>query len=194
IEAPTSNPELRAKKRAAAEAALAEVKEKDPRDLNAFGHIARLRSEDPQSRPVNGDLAFKTRAELEARAGREVAEVAFAMREPGRFHDGVVETDKGFHIIKLSGRESPLDLKFADVKDAIRTRLIYEKRAQNYNKFIADLQQRAGLKIDDKVLEGIKIDLGAPTPSGPPNLPLPPAPANRINPDAAAAVPAPAGQ
>ncbi len=192
IEAPEADKELRAKKRAAAEAALAEVKEKDGRDINAFGHIVRLRSEDPQSRPVNGDLTYKSREELEARVGKEVADVAFSMRDLNRYHDGIIETPKGYHVIKLLGRESPLDMKFTDVREAIRTRLLYERRAQNYNRFIADLQQKAGLKIDEKVLEELKIDLGAPTPTKPPGLALPPAPANRVDAQPASGTGAPA--
>lgn len=181
IDAPAADQALRAKRRSAAEAALAEVKEKDTRDINAFGNIVRLRSDDPQSRPVNGDLAYKSRAELEARVGKEVADVAFSMRELNTIHDGIIETARGYHVIKLLGRESALDMKFADVREAIRTRLLYERRAQNYNKFIEELQQKAGLKIDENALAAINVDLGAPTPTRPPGLALPAAPANRVN-------------
>lgn len=182
IDAPASDPALRAKKRAAAEAALDEVREKDARDVNAFGHIVRLRSEDQQSRPVHGDLAYKSREELTARVGAEVAEVAFSMRELNTFHDGIIETPQGYHIIKLLGRENALNLSFTDVRESIRTRLVYERRAKNYNDFIAELQKKAGLTIDEKVLESLKIDLGAPTPTKPLGMAPPPAPAARAEP------------
>ena len=166
--------DAKAKRRPAAEAALAEVKAKDGQDFQAFANAVKLRSEDQQSRAIGGDLHYLSREELEKRIGKEATEIAWGLREAGKIYDGLVETPEGFQILKMVGRESALDLKFEDVKEALRNRVVYSRRTENYNKFIADLEKKANLRVDQAALEKVQINLGAPTPSMPSELPLPP--------------------
>lgn len=173
FEAPAADAARRTEKKAAAEAALAELKAKDPREYNAFAEVARQRTEDPNAKPVGGDLHFLAREELAQRTSPEVAETGFGIIELGALHGAVVETPKGFYLVKLLGRENALDLKLADVRETIRNRIVFEKRSQNYQQFIAGLEKQAGLKIDTAVLNGIIIDAGSP----PPAAPVVPAPA-----------------
>lgn len=174
--APDSDPEKRKAQRAAAEAALAAVREKDAKDYAAFGELARTTSQDPASQSMGGDLQFLTRDALAQRAGAEVAAAAFEMKEMGRVLERVVETPKGFHALKLLGREAALDLPFEKVKDSIRGRLVYERRSESYKRFIDGVNTRAGLTVDAAALAAVPIDPGEANPEAP-RLPAPPAPA-----------------
>lgn len=169
--APADDAAKRKDRRAEAEAALATLREKDARDYSAFGALARKASEDVASRPLGGDLQFLSREELAQRAGTEVAEAAFSAPEMGRVLDRIVETPKGFHIVKVLGKENALDLAFEGVKDSIRQRLVHERRSSSYKSFLEGLNQKAELKIDAAVLEAIKVEAG---PGGPPPAAMPP--------------------
>jgi peptidyl-prolyl cis-trans isomerase C len=174
FEAAQNDAAKRKEKKAAAEAALAAVREKDAKDYGAFPELARRLSEDPASKPLGGDLQFLSKDDLAKRAGSEVAAVAFDTKEVGHVLDKVIETPTGFHLVKLNGRENALDLKFEGVRDSIRSRLIYEKRGDAYKKFLEGLNQKNGLSIDTAALEAVKIEAAAqPTP---PTGSMPPAP------------------
>jgi len=173
-----ADPEKRKAQRAAAEAALATVKEKDAKDYAAFGELARTASEDPGSKSMGGDLQFLSREALTTRAGAEVAAAAFELKEMGRVLEKVVETPQGFHALKLLGREAALDLPFEKVKDSIRGRLVYERRSESYKKFIEGVNTRAGLTVDAAALAAVSIDPGEANPEAArPAPPAPPAPA-----------------
>src|SRR5213078_4356345 len=93
----------RDKARAKAEALLAEVK-KDP---SKFAEIAKKSSEDPGSAPNGGDLDFFGRGAMT----KPFEDAAFALK-PGEI-SGVVQSDFGFHIIKLDsvrgGQKKPYE-------------------------------------------------------------------------------------
>ncbi|HEY3450272.1 MAG TPA: peptidylprolyl isomerase [Myxococcales bacterium] len=160
--APAEDAAKRKAQKAAAEAALAELKEKEPKDYGAFAEMARAKSEDPSTKPSGGDLSFLNREDLAKRVGQEFAEAAFTMKEMGKVLDKVVETPQGFHLVKLLGREAALDLKFDNVKDSIKSRLIYERRSDAYKKFLEDLNKKANLTVNKEALDAIKIDAAAP--------------------------------
>lgn len=192
FEAPATDPAARAGKRAAAEKALAEALRLEPVDYAAFGQLARELSEDAASKAEGGDLRFLTLEELTARAGAEVAEAAFALQGPGEVLRKLVETPKGFHVVKMLGRENPLDLKLEEVRDAVKSRIVFERRSESYQRFLAEIEKQAGLKIDTARLNELKID-SVPSSLPPGTLPL--APKSRVGAPAVAppAPPAPEG-
>lgn len=188
FEAPEKDAAKRKAQRAAAEAALAELKEKEPKDYGAFAELARAKSEDPASKTSGGDLSFLNREDLAKRVGQEFAEAAFSMKEMGKVLDKVVETPLGFHLVKLLGREAALDLKFDNVKDSIKSRLIYERRSDAYKKFLEDLNKKANLTVNKEALDAIKIDASAPPTPNVGALPparrpgMPPGPGGPVSP------------
>ncbi|MGC4122801.1 MAG: peptidyl-prolyl cis-trans isomerase [Myxococcales bacterium] len=162
FEAPAADAAKRKAQKAVAEAALAELKEKEPKDYGAFAELARAKSEDPASKPTGGDLSFLNKEDLAKRLGQDFAEAAFGMKEMGKVLDKIIETPQGFHLVKLLGREAALDLKFDNVKDSIKSRLIYERRSDAYKKFLEDLNKKANLTVNKEALDAIKIDAAAP--------------------------------
>jgi len=162
--------------RAEAERALEELRRKDK---EAFSDLARRRSDDERSKRAGGDLSFRTRDELKEMWGEEFADAAFALKTVGQFADLVV-TDKGFHIVKLLGRQEGVERSFEQVRAQIENRLQREKKTQAFEDFVQQLWTKANPQIDEAVLDKLEggkqpvevfsldnkaAPLGRPTPS-----------------------------
>lgn len=114
--------EERAKAKAKAEALLAEVK-KNPGN---FADIAKKNSDDKASAERGGDLDFFGREAMV----KPFADAAFAMKE-GEL-SGVVESDFGYHIIKVTGVHAGGKKSFEEVKPEIEKEV---RRAEAQKKF-----------------------------------------------------------
>ncbi len=158
--APRSDEEARARKGAEAQKLLREIR-RTSKDAYAFGRLALTRSEDPRSRPAAGELPFATREEIEARLGREAAEVAFSA-PPGRIAERVIETDQGFQIVKVIAREAGREASYDELRDAIKTRLTAERREKAFKEFMDGLWKRSDVKIDEAALKQLATDEAKP--------------------------------
>ena len=101
------------KVKAEAEALLAEL-QKNPAQ---FAELARKRSQDPGSASKGGDLGFFARGMMV----KPFEEAAFSLKE-GEM-SGLVESDFGFHIIRLTGIKAAQVKPFAEVKGQIEADL-----------------------------------------------------------------------
>ncbi|HEY0839767.1 MAG TPA: peptidyl-prolyl cis-trans isomerase [Vulgatibacter sp.] len=146
----------RAKVRAEAAKALTAVKAKDA-DKNAFADLAKTRSDDDASKRAGGDLSFKTQEDLTSAWGAELAKAAFDLKEIGDVAS-LVETDKGFHLVKLTGRQNALDRSFDSVQNQIQSRLSREKRTKAFDSFVDGLKKSAKLEVNDDLLASIEVD------------------------------------
>lgn len=144
----------RAKKRAAAQAALSAARER-PMDPYAFGNLARLRSEDPRTRALNGELPPMGREELTSAFGPELAAAAFELTEAGAVLPRVVEAARALHVVKLIAREREQRPAFDEVKELLRQRLTSERRSKGRNDFVGGAVKDAGMSIDEKVVAGM---------------------------------------
>ncbi|MEO8122633.1 MAG: SurA N-terminal domain-containing protein, partial [Burkholderiales bacterium] len=117
INAPKDAPaDVRAKAHAKADALLAQVK-KNP---DSFAELAKKNSDDPGSAERGGDLDFFSRGAM----FKPFEDAAFALK-PGEV-SGVVESDFGYHIIKLTGVRGGEKRSF----DAVRPELESEVKTQ----------------------------------------------------------------
>ena len=112
----------RQKAGARAEELLAQVR-KAP---NSFADVARKNSQDTGSAPNGGDLDFFGRGAMV----KPFEEAVFAMKE-GDISD-IVESDFGFHIIKLTGVKAPKQKTFEELRAGIEADL---KTQQAQRKF-----------------------------------------------------------
>jgi peptidyl-prolyl cis-trans isomerase C len=145
----------RSLKRSLAQSVLADVKRR-ANDYYAFGTVARFKSEEPVSRATNGELPFLDKTALSTRFGREVGEVSFSMSTPD-LHRQVVETEKGFFLVKLLGKAPAYQPKFEEVGDTIRARLTTERREKDLKAFMDRLWNEANVRIDDEALGKLKL-------------------------------------
>jgi PPIC-type PPIASE domain len=150
---------------AKAEKLLAQAQKLKADDFVAFGLLAKANSEDP-SKAMEGDLRALTALELNSRYGADVANAVEALKNPGDL-TGLVRSKTGVQFLKLRTHAPATQASLADVKAQIRTRLQNEHRNQAYEKFIADLRAKAGLKVDEAALAKVMVD-ASPRPDGPP--------------------------
>lgn len=152
-----------------AQALLEKAKGLDAMNFGAFGMLARESSEEPRTRPLDGDMRYLAVNELAAQYGAEVAAAAAELKAVGELLPRLVETPGGFHVIKLQGRQQALNLPFEDVKGQLESRLRYERRTERFERFLADLKQKSGYAVDDQALAKVLVDLKAQVkqPSGP---------------------------
>ena len=120
-----ASPEDKAKAKAKAEALLAQVK-KNP---DSFADVARKNSDDTGSAAQGGDLDFFARGTMT----KPFEDAVFAMKNKGDIA-GPVETEFGYHIIKLTDIKAPVQKSFAEMKPQLEA----EVRKQQAQKKFAE--------------------------------------------------------
>ncbi|MCL2485293.1 MAG: SurA N-terminal domain-containing protein [Endomicrobia bacterium] len=114
--------------------------------LNAgesFADVAGRLSEDPASRPRNGDLGVVVRGDLLPEIDKKV----FAM-SVGEYTKEPIRTDTGFHFIRVEEKKASRDVTFDEVKNDIGELLYQNAARQAYANFMNDLKSRANIKIN----------------------------------------------
>ncbi|NUZ06300.1 SurA N-terminal domain-containing protein [Piscinibacter koreensis] len=126
----------RDKARAKAEAVLAEVK-KSP---GSFAEIARKNSEDPVAAEKGGDLDFIGRN----MTVKPFEDAVFALK-PGEV-SGIVESDDGFHIVKVTevrgGSARPFEAVRAELENEVRQQVAQQRYGQIANEFTNTLDEQ----------------------------------------------------
>ncbi len=157
--ASTKNDPNRRKLRANTLKMLRAIKKKEKENKKtAFAEYASSQSNDSSTKQMAGNLGFKTREELTRLWGETFATAAFNLRTIGELSN-IVETDKGFHLVKLSGRQRGMEQSFDSVKSRISRRVSAEKRSRSLDEYINQLKSKANVKIDEKKLSQIQFDL-----------------------------------
>jgi peptidyl-prolyl cis-trans isomerase D len=123
INAPKNAPAAeRSAAKAKAEALLAEVK-KAP---DSFAEVAKKNSQDPGSAASGGDLDFFARGAMV----KPFEDAAFAMQK-GQISD-VVESDFGYHIIRLTDIKAPKQKTFEEMKPEIEAELLKQQAQKKF--------------------------------------------------------------
>ncbi|MGB5620812.1 MAG: peptidylprolyl isomerase [Desulfobacterales bacterium] len=104
-----------------------------------FAVVAKESSEGP-SKSRGGDLGFFQRGQMD----KSFEEAAFAL-EPGKVSD-VVETQFGYHLIKVDEKKPEATLAFSDEKDKIEQFLKQQKTREKIESYLEGLRKNA--KID----------------------------------------------
>jgi peptidyl-prolyl cis-trans isomerase C len=165
--APQGSPE-RAKKVALAQKALAKLKVEEKKNTLAFAQIVSEFSEDAATKPLQGDLQFRSQDELTKAYSKEVAEAAFKLKAGET--SPVVQTGDRLFLLKYTGEQPELVRTLDQVKAQIANRLHREKKTKEFDEWLKKLRDTAEVKTDDKALEAIEV---APAPAAPgmPGLP-----------------------
>ena len=108
-----------------------------------FAALARQHSEDPGTRLEGGALGSFVRGSHTA----AFDEAAFKLR-PGGISE-VVQTEYGFHIIKVFAREPARRQTLAEATPEIRQRLLSEREAQVLSEWLKDVRSKASIRINE---------------------------------------------
>ena len=134
-----------------AEALLAEAKA----NPDGFAELAKKNSEDPGSASQGGDLGFFERDTMV----KPFADAAFALDKPG-FTD-VVESEYGYHVIKVTGVKGGGEKPLADVKPELLKMWREEEAARRYNAEAENLSNMVYEQADSlkPVAERFKLNI-----------------------------------
>lgn len=133
-------------------------------DEGAFADAARKNSIDTATRNGGGELPFMTREELELRVGKEGVARWFDQSEVGTV--GIEETADAQVIFKKTGKRRGVTRTLEMVKPQLRGQLLGEKRQKAFEQYVEELKSKSGVKIDESVVENLKVDVNAPTEGG----------------------------
>ena len=129
--------EQRAVKKAAAEKAAARARAGED-----FSKLVAELSDDPESKPKNGELTFSKGQGI---VPPQFESAAFSL-EPGKISDPV-NTVFGFHVIKLIEKIPPGMVPLEKVADRIRRGLQRDAVQKKLPEFIAELKKEAGVEV-----------------------------------------------
>lgn len=108
-----------------------------------FAALARESSDDPSSRASGGELGTFTRNSHT----RAFDDAAFALK-PGTISN-VVETDFGFHIIRVTAYEAARALTLAEATPEISKRLQTEREAARLTDWLKEARRKADVRINE---------------------------------------------
>lgn len=120
-----------------------------------FGDIAREFSDDAASSADGGDLGFITKGEMV----EEFEKAAFSL-EVGEV-SGIIETQFGYHILKVFDREEGRMQEYNEVKETILKDLSDLKKSEKWEEFIMGLIENAEIEY----LSGVEGTLKSPASS-----------------------------
>jgi peptidyl-prolyl cis-trans isomerase C len=161
LAAPLADAAKVAAARAKAAELMAQVRALPLTDFAAFQKLAREHSEEPRTQPLDGDMRFLSDEALARSYGSEVLEATRGLTESGAMA-GPVQTEQGFHILKLQGRLPAVDLSLEDVREQLTERLRGAKQARAWADFLDGVTRRQQLSIDDATLARVAVDVAAP--------------------------------
>lgn len=98
----------------------------------------------------DGELGYVERGMLP----EEFDEAIFNMKRVGSVtpRNDPVQTQMGYHIFRLEGREPEGQLSFREALPRIRGRLLRDKQAEAYARWVENLRAKATIVIDDELL------------------------------------------
>ena len=123
----------------------------------ALANLAKERSDDAATRHLGGDLGSRTRQELAAVYGKELAEAAFTV-EAGQFVPSPVETPDGFYLLRVVERQEAQLRKLDDVRARIVSVLADERGDTEYEAHVKKILDEAQVRLNEAELEKVAAD------------------------------------
>jgi peptidyl-prolyl cis-trans isomerase C len=114
---------------------------KDVKAGKDFAALAKQHSQDPGSAPNGGDLGFFQQGQMVG----PFNDVAFKLA-PGTVSD-LVETEFGFHIIKVAEKQAPRSIPLDEVRPRLEQYLERQNREQQTDAFVNGLKAKGKIEV-----------------------------------------------
>lgn len=147
--APDSGESGREAARKRAQAALERARNYRARSLS-FGDLANELSDDDATKHKGGDLGEAIRGD--ERVDSRLIDAAFALSNIGEV-SGLVESEEGFHIVRLTGRRPAFERRLEEADEEIRGKLLAEMRVAKYQGLLEFLRARGNVVIHEDLLD-----------------------------------------
>ncbi len=133
---------------------------KDQPDIAPFRAIAEAHNVDATRERAGDLLFFGLEGEGPPQALREAA---FALTRIGAVHPEVIQTELGFHVLKLTGRRAALHRSLEDVEGPIRNAIWAQRREAARQRLLEELRGEAEIEEHLDVLDSLNVpELAAP--------------------------------
>lgn len=148
------------KKKAPAEKVLASLKAGNG-DMQQFRELAKAHNTDAETKDRLGDLRFfgetPSSDPVETPMPAELRAAAFTLEKAGALYPELIQSEAGFHILKLTGKRAKLERSLEDARRLIQNRLWRTKREEAIEAFVEDLRKRAEVKEDLSLLAQVQV-------------------------------------
>ena len=129
-----------------------------PRDDRGFRRLVAAHSLDEDSKQRGGDLTFLERQPGGDSGGNRppapVIEAAFALTEVGQIA-GPVQSERGFHVLRLTQRRPGALRPFEEVAAEVRTLVHEQRRSRRLDEWVAEMRNKVNIQVfEDKLREG----------------------------------------
>jgi peptidyl-prolyl cis-trans isomerase C len=115
-----------------------------------FAKLASDLSDDTGSKTKGGELGFFPKG----RMVKPFEDAAFSLK-PGEV-SGIVETQFGYHIIKVEEKKEPGIEAFDTAKEKIKQKLLQEHTKTKVTEFIEKAMKKANIEVNTEILIGVK--------------------------------------
>ena len=160
--------EILVKDKARADKVAREAAALNRADPKAYRDLVTKYSEDDDSKSRGGDLTSFDRSTKLVPA--PIVETAFALKEVGDV-SAPVKTDRGYAIVKLTGKRPGFSRPLAEVKRTIQQRLFKDLRTKAMESFIEDLRKKYTVTIDEGNLAKVAVETGMTHGAAAPGMP-----------------------
>ena len=132
-----------------------------PRDERGFRRLVAAHSLDEDSKQRGGDLTYLERQPSPGAGGGgdahrpppAVIEAAFALTEVGQI-GGPVQSDRGFHVLRLGQRRPAALRPFEEVAAEVRQLVLAELRSRRLDEWVAEMRNKVNIQVyEDKLRE-----------------------------------------
>lgn len=120
---------------------LAESLRVRPEDQRFFRQLVLRHSLDAETRARGGELLFKSEAELVDDFGLSFAQDVFEAESAGLL-PSVVQSTRGWHIVRMQSRRDELVRPFEEVRTEIEEKLLAGRRAKAFDVYLNALRER----------------------------------------------------
>jgi peptidyl-prolyl cis-trans isomerase C len=144
-----------------------------PDDMELFRKLAEQNNLDESTKDRFGDLRFFGAEPAAGETGppKPVRDAAFKLAKTGDLSPELIQSEQGFHIVKLTGERAALDRTLEDARRLIQNRLWRKKREDAIEAFVTELRGKAELKENLELLSQVKVDTSTAGAPGAPGAP-----------------------